>query len=66
MNDRRRGMGFGNGNRIDPGHRNDYDDFEDDEADATRAMDVFDDEMPPPTEMVQAPVPSAPPPGRAR
>ncbi len=58
-------MGFGNGRRIDPGSRDDYDPFDDDEVEATRAMDLIDDDMPPPTEMVRAPVPAPPPPGRA-
>lgn len=70
-NDRRRGIGFGDGSRVEGG-RGDFDDVFDDEVEATRAMDMVDDldmptampqhAPPPPSRPAPRPRPAAAPP----
>lgn len=61
-NDRRPGIGFGDGSRVDGGHHG-YDDDLDDQPEATRAMDIVDDID---QETSMPSVPPHRPPARAR
>lgn len=73
-NDRRRGIGFGDGSRVDGG-RGGFDDDFDDEVEATRAMEIVDDldqptampraAPPPPARPAARPRPAPPPPAHA-
>ncbi|HAN30676.1 MAG TPA: hypothetical protein DCQ06_03680 [Myxococcales bacterium] len=62
MSDRRRGPDFDGGRPIDSARRDSFDEFDDDEEiEATRAMDVMPDDFPPPTQQSAAPAPAPPP-----